>query len=558
MIRHPGGEYDTDMSTIHQMAYCICIWPALARCMSSVHGDTRLIAVAVTYDIITTAARQRGLNTNSQNPATVYQTILKERWDALSGEAQAEWNERADTEAGDVSQTQEEFAPNIQLALRNLCQGRFLGDAEMVMFYAFRESDSGDLVAGTIHGHSKRNTLNFGGTNEELQLRYENAWSEFAENTIPPNNSTVGLAYFNSLNPSIPRSSSGYPMFPSINLNTVALDDIRALLYEYFDQCWAHRGLSENVMSIPWEDLALNPGKYYDTTGSYFSMALDNPQSLSTIQVLTLAQDILAHSGVDSPTPFRFLQPHGVVLIPSTPSAPPPRSPSPAVNLAPTSPLAPSTPVFPPKQPTPTPPPASTPPAVHAEKPKGNGKARKRPRDAHVDDEVDGSTHCVQGPAVYVEQAARKVGFIEGRIEWEQWAVCSHLAAGVASSAADGYVAAWRRLAISSLRPPRRSPKLHAGSARGPLNAVTAKKIRRPGPKDNELHAPPPLRKSSRTSQSKPAAHPSAAAPESKKKKFKWRGWAVVDSDGNEHVFIHHYAHDYESLLRSSFVVKPK
>ncbi|KAJ7681432.1 hypothetical protein B0H17DRAFT_1205843 [Mycena rosella] len=55
------------------------------------------------HDAITSAAKQRGLDTKNKNAAAVYQNILKERWDALSGADQAGWNEQADTVAGDVS-----------------------------------------------------------------------------------------------------------------------------------------------------------------------------------------------------------------------------------------------------------------------------------------------------------------------------------------------------------------------------------------------------------------------------------------------------------------------
>lgn len=114
---------------------------------------------------IDSAVKQRSLDTGNKNSAAVYQTILKEKWDSLSGEDQAVWNSMAEAEAGDVvkcvdaslfqfltpnhHRNQEEFASYISLALRELCQGKVLGDAEMLLFYAFREPASGDLMTGT-------------------------------------------------------------------------------------------------------------------------------------------------------------------------------------------------------------------------------------------------------------------------------------------------------------------------------------------------------------------------------------------------------------------------
>jgi hypothetical protein len=116
---------------------------------------------------ISTAVKQRSLDTGNKNSAAVYQNILKEKWDSLSGEGQSVWNDMAEAEAGDVgkcvsvsresdmytdpfnTRNQQEFSAYMKLALRDLCQGKFLGDAEMLLFYGFREPSTGDLSTGT-------------------------------------------------------------------------------------------------------------------------------------------------------------------------------------------------------------------------------------------------------------------------------------------------------------------------------------------------------------------------------------------------------------------------
>lgn len=103
------------------------------------------------------------------NEAAAYQRVLKELWDACSPDEKADWEGKAEDECGDVAtyvpsflsvpysplprRNKKEFASNIHQALRSLCQDGLLGDAEMVLFYAFRDEDSGDLLAGT-QGHS--------------------------------------------------------------------------------------------------------------------------------------------------------------------------------------------------------------------------------------------------------------------------------------------------------------------------------------------------------------------------------------------------------------------
>ncbi|KAJ7817637.1 hypothetical protein B0H13DRAFT_1922821 [Mycena leptocephala] len=120
----------------------------------------------------------------------------------------------------------------MNLALRDLCQGKVLGDAEMLLFYGFREPSTGELSTGMIHDHSVHNSVNFGGGREELELQYGLPWSEFAENAIPrpviPN-------------PLIPLNANNEPVSPSINVNNIAIGDKRMLLCDYFDLCWGNK-----------------------------------------------------------------------------------------------------------------------------------------------------------------------------------------------------------------------------------------------------------------------------------------------------------------------------
>ncbi|KAJ6474800.1 hypothetical protein C8R45DRAFT_1102950 [Mycena sanguinolenta] len=101
------------------------------------------------HQSLSTAVKQRSLDTGNNNSATVYQTILKERWDSLSGEGQSVWNDMAEAQAGDVAKNQQEFGGYMNLGLRDLCQGKILGDSEMLLFYGYREASTGDLCTGT-------------------------------------------------------------------------------------------------------------------------------------------------------------------------------------------------------------------------------------------------------------------------------------------------------------------------------------------------------------------------------------------------------------------------
>ncbi|KAJ7198230.1 hypothetical protein C8J57DRAFT_1262466 [Mycena rebaudengoi] len=97
---------------------------------------------------ILAAAKQQVANKGTTE-AGAYQTTLKKMWDALNKDDKLDWEEKAEEECGDVALNQEEFRTNIHQALRGLCQGGIVGDAEMILFYAFWEPQTGDLLAGT-------------------------------------------------------------------------------------------------------------------------------------------------------------------------------------------------------------------------------------------------------------------------------------------------------------------------------------------------------------------------------------------------------------------------
>ncbi|KAJ7038639.1 hypothetical protein C8F04DRAFT_1255924 [Mycena alexandri] len=272
------------------------------------------------HDTITHTAKQRALDTNSNSPAGVYQTVLKEHWDALSSDEQGHWNDLAEAQGGDIGNNQREFATNLTLALRDLCQGRLLGDAEMVLFYGFREPNGGDLIAGTIQAHSAHNHIHFGGTPEELELHHGKAWADFAERVIP--RPVIS-------NPLLPRNSNNEPVFPLIAIDTVPIADMRMLLTDYFNECWVDQNPG---IEVPWEAITSDPAKYYNTSETYFSIKLDHPQNLSIVQTLTLVEGLLATSVMSIPdTPRTTPIPSRTVTpVPSrsaTPEIPEPPSP---------------------------------------------------------------------------------------------------------------------------------------------------------------------------------------------------------------------------------------
>lgn len=174
------------------------------------------------YECLLGAARQRALDTNNKSPAGVYQTILKEHWDALSEEDQANWNRLADAQGGDVgrlvSAKQYLFStvltmPMLEIrrsfrrilalhfvtsarggsleTLKWLSSMRSVSPAEGIYSLERRFYCCGCLVkicltlCLRIQAHSVHNHVHFGGTPEELELHHGKPWADFADKAIP-------------------------------------------------------------------------------------------------------------------------------------------------------------------------------------------------------------------------------------------------------------------------------------------------------------------------------------------------------------------------------------
>ncbi|KAJ7127479.1 hypothetical protein C8R46DRAFT_1237220 [Mycena filopes] len=228
---------------------------------------------------IMTASKQHILDKGT-TASGAYQLALKAAWDALDDEEVAEWDAKAEEECGDIGMNQAEFNTNIQQALRGLCRGGIVGDAEMVLFYAFRSPKNGDLKAGSIHAHSKHNKTMFGGA--ETQTTYGIPWAQFADAVIPRPVADGSV--------SVTVASDGTVLFPTVELDSVPPGDLRHLVAEYFDQCWLHKDSAECVDGPPWDKITLEPASFYDMERFSLPFPLKEPQAFTIYETLAMGQ----------------------------------------------------------------------------------------------------------------------------------------------------------------------------------------------------------------------------------------------------------------------------
>ncbi|KAJ7131973.1 hypothetical protein C8R46DRAFT_1048492 [Mycena filopes] len=258
---------------------------------------------------IVTGSKQRAADEGT-NEAAAYQIVLKTMWDELDDEQRADWEAKAEDECGDVALNQKEFDGNIFLALRGLCEGGLFGDAEMLLLYAFREPDTGDLTAGRQRART------------------------FSSQRGPPKHQVPIITL-----------NDGAVIFPRIDLDTIPLGSLRYLLGEYLQMCWK---------------LASNPTKFYDTETFVFPLPLRSPDTFNSAETLMFGEfltsmdpSVVFHFRADmvhSPRPSRLPSPIPEQSMP-IPSPPPLRSVSLGHEKLP--------PVSPPPTPIPTPHPVS-------------------------------------------------------------------------------------------------------------------------------------------------------------------------------------------------------
>ncbi|KAK7022526.1 hypothetical protein R3P38DRAFT_2532893, partial [Favolaschia claudopus] len=285
--------------------------------------------------VIHSAAEERHAAAGTGTVGSAYQTVLKEKWDALDSDARDEWQTRADKFGGDIHRNQPDFKESMHTALATLCQGGLLGDAELLLFYGWRDL-KGDISTGALHGHSAHNKTNFGGTDGELLRQYGLAWYKFAEDVIP------GPAKPTNVNIVLSQNPDGVPLFPSIDFGAVGLTDIRYLLSEYFNAVWGKNFLRERCDSsnsisvkstgltttIPWDEIGKTPSRYYHTVSFSFPAPLLPPNELTNVHVLLVAEYLSELSSRSTPFVFALdlsaQQPQTDLTVIVPPIGPPP------------------------------------------------------------------------------------------------------------------------------------------------------------------------------------------------------------------------------------------
>ncbi|SJL09134.1 uncharacterized protein ARMOST_12510 [Armillaria ostoyae] len=281
-----------------------------------------------------------------ENPGGEYQLMVKARWDALTSDKQAEWEQKAKKIEHCAAENREELPFVIPDFLDLLCSEKVIGPALCYFYVAWRKEDGRPTVlsyANTVNGRTLQEIVTsreMGDTPEERKHAWASRLAREAAMILPELPMPVS-------------KSDDFPPFVAFDKTKCTPDQWAKYIHSFFETVWNH---CNPTIVLPWQELVLAPEKFYDRKIHKFPVPIRN----SSVTPYTIGECIMLLEYLEKenvpplPSPPRNLSP------PPPPSLPVPPSPSLPRNSSP--PLPPSLPAPPPPPPSPPSPPPPAPP----------------------------------------------------------------------------------------------------------------------------------------------------------------------------------------------------
>ncbi|KAJ7088572.1 hypothetical protein C8R43DRAFT_956022 [Mycena crocata] len=129
---------------------------------------------------------------------------------------------------------------------------------------------------------------------------------------------------------SITVDDKGALIFPTMDFNAIAPENLRQILKECFERCWMDGSHPVDTHSIPWEELTSDPSKFYNIEKFVFPSPLKDPVAYSAtenwpLQTSSLLSRILGRDTVKEAS--RIITVESTPLVVNTPLPPPSESP---------------------------------------------------------------------------------------------------------------------------------------------------------------------------------------------------------------------------------------
>ncbi|KAK7006108.1 hypothetical protein R3P38DRAFT_3214161 [Favolaschia claudopus] len=213
-------------------------------------------------------------------------------WTALSSEQQAEYDRQALKVPSNVETNQAVFPQAATKALNDICRGGLVGNIELCLFWAHRETN-GDLRYGVVNSHSSEGVPDMVAG---IQGAFDMEWARHANSVIP--------ASINNKEILVPRNLFGVPIFPFVCVKDYMAPGLSVIVNCYLVQLWAYCRSDE--IYPPWPAIAADGDAFYDTSRFKLPGPLKAPDELSASELFALAEHFILTATVTAKDPFVF------------------------------------------------------------------------------------------------------------------------------------------------------------------------------------------------------------------------------------------------------------
>ncbi|KAI0026747.1 hypothetical protein K488DRAFT_75113, partial [Vararia minispora EC-137] len=252
-----------------------------------------------------------------------YQTVLKEKWEALSEDEQKSWN--LTVTKHDAQRNFETFHGNIAGLLSEVCQSGILGKAQMMLALSTRAGELDEVIVRSCFVRFTNDgvSLNSDEKGSAARAEFMKAWSLYANKTTPRSSASM-------IHPSakvrIPFNEDGVPIFPEVDVQNI---DIRGTISAYLNAVWKFSRPGQVLDDSVWGAIQTDPSSFFDTVR--FSLDLENPANATKVSLFRM---MTFFSDMGAENPFIFYQSNPDAQKTSAAVAPDRAPPSPPASDA--------------------------------------------------------------------------------------------------------------------------------------------------------------------------------------------------------------------------------
>ncbi|KAF7986431.1 hypothetical protein HWV62_31179 [Athelia sp. TMB] len=243
---------------------------------------------------------------DSKSHAGLFQTELKQRWDALSEDEQKEWHEKASlasmSDATNLEKNQELFPDMITEALGSLIgsDAHQVGPATFLVLYGMRKSDN-KLALGVVNVRGDGNDADFLAEYSDTSSVVIDRWNSYCATNLP----TLGLPAFDHV--AVTHGPDGRPVLPQFDAELEPAAVSRSLLTGFLEALWDYTfPIEAGVSTLPWDDITAHPSDYIKSSFIPSGITLSHPSSmrLSDFYAILDAIRTAAQTTATSSQPF--------------------------------------------------------------------------------------------------------------------------------------------------------------------------------------------------------------------------------------------------------------